>query len=89
MLRSLALILLAFATATTAQTPPETPLPPSLRDWRTWVLKDLDYHACPFLAGHAPNAQSDFICAWPGRLTLAAGADGVTFSMHWRVEANA
>ena len=88
MLRSLALMLLAIAETVCAQTPPETSLPPTLKDWRGWVLKDLDYRVCPFLAGHAPNAQGDFICAWPGRLTLAAGADGATFSMHWRVEAN-
>jgi hypothetical protein len=88
MSRSLALILFAATTTVWAQTPPETSLPPVLKDWRAWVLKDLDYRACPFLAGHAPDAQKDFICAWPGRLTLAAGADGATFSVHWRVEAN-
>ena len=88
MLKSLALMLLAIAGTVGAQTPPESSLPPSLKDWRGWVLKDLDYRACPFLAGHAPDAQSDFICAWPGRLTLAAGADGATFSVHWRVEAS-
>src|SRR5258706_3616101 len=87
MLRSLGLTLLAIASSVFAQTPPETPLPPTLKAWRTWVLKDLDYRACPFLAGHAPNGAADFVCAWPGRLTLASGADGATFSVHWRVEA--
>src|SRR5437016_4226547 len=88
MLRSLALTLLAIASSVFAQTPPETTLPSQLKDWRAWALKDLDYRACPFLAGHAPNAPADFICAWPGRLTINAGADGATFSGHWRVEAN-
>jgi hypothetical protein len=88
MLRSLALILVMLASTTFAQAPaPEVAVPPALKDWRPWVLKDLDYRACPFLAGHSPNGAADFVCAWPGRLTLASGADGATFSVHWRVEA--
>ena len=86
MLRSLALILFAFAASAAAQGQPESALPAALKDWRSWVLTDLDYRACPFLAGHAPNARDDFICAWPGRLTITAGADGAAFSGHWRVE---
>jgi hypothetical protein len=87
MLRWLALTLLAAITSVSAQTPPDA-MPPVLKDWRAWVLKDLDYRACPFLAGHAANASADFLCAWPGRLTLASDAEGATFSVHWRVEAN-
>jgi hypothetical protein len=25
-------------------------IPPTLREWRGWVLKDLEFRACPFLA---------------------------------------
>ena len=67
--------------------PAETSIPPALRDWRPWVTKDLDYRACPFLANSAPAAPGDFVCAWPGRLTLSSNADGAAFSVHWRVEA--
>jgi hypothetical protein len=89
MLRSFALMSLLLITSAPAQTPaPDAVVPPPLKDWRAWALKDLDYRACPFLAGHSPTSQADFVCAWPGRLTLSSGADGATFSVHWRVEAN-
>jgi hypothetical protein len=73
------------AHAETAST--DAAIPPALRDWRPWVTKDLDYRACPFLANSVPGAPGDFICAWPGRLTLSSNADGATFAIHWRVEA--
>lgn len=62
-------------------------VPSILRDWRAWALKDLDYRACPFFANGAPAGPGDFVCAWPGRLTLSSNADGATFAIHWRVEA--
>jgi hypothetical protein len=91
MLKSLAFCLglyLCWAGFAAAQTPTrdDSPIPPALKDWRPWVLKDLDYRSCPFLANSAPNEPADFICAWPGRLALTSVADGATFSIHWRVE---
>ncbi|HSE13305.1 MAG TPA: hypothetical protein VLB69_11780, partial [Rudaea sp.] len=62
-------------------------VPPVLREWRPWVSKDLDYRACPFLANAAPGDPANFVCAWPGRLTVSSSADGATFAVHWRVEA--
>ncbi len=92
MLRQLLAMLCAAFLSTSiqawAQVPvAESPLPSALKDWRAWVLRDLDYRSCPFLANGAPDKPADFICAWPGRLTLNSARDGATFSIHWRVEA--
>lgn len=92
MLRPLLIALCAVAFSTGIRAQPavaESPLPQALKDWRPWVLKDLEFRSCPFLANSEPNAPADFICAWPGRLALASAADGATFSLHWRVEAPA
>lgn len=79
--------LLAFSTSIQAQAPADAALPAALKDWRAWVMHDLDYRACPFLATRAPNAQNDFVCAWPGTLHLDANTGGAAFSVIWRVEA--
>jgi hypothetical protein len=62
-------------------------IPSILRDWAGWVLKDLDFRACPFLATQMQNDANGHVCAWPGRLNLDADAKGATFSAHWRVDA--
>ncbi|MGE5167239.1 MAG: hypothetical protein ACM3KT_01295 [Deltaproteobacteria bacterium] len=79
--------LLALSTSIQAQVPADAGLPSTLKDWRAWVMHDLDYRACPFVATRAPNAAGDFVCAWPGTLRLDAAADGAVFSIAWRVEA--
>lgn len=61
-------------------------VPPPLRDWQGWVLHDVPQHACPFLATEQPGAGNRS-CAWPGRLQLAAGADGGHFSLDAHVDA--
>ena len=64
---------LGFCAAAAAQPPAaDASLPPALKDWRAWVLKDLDYRACPFIATGMPNSPDAFLCAWPGRLSLNA-----------------
>lgn len=78
--------LLALSTSIQAQAP-DAEIPSTLRDWRAWVMHDLDYRACPFLATRVPNAASDFVCTWPGTLHVDANADGAVFSVAWRVEA--
>ena len=77
----------AFSTSTLAQAPADAQLPPALRDWRAWTLKDLEYRACPFLGSSAATAPNEFICAWPARLNLSSNAHGATFAIRWRVEA--
>lgn len=74
-------------TAMAGPAPAEAAVPASLRDWRGWVLHDLEYRACPFLATQAPNGRDAFVCAWPGSLKLDADAGGATFSVRWRVDA--
>ena len=75
------------ATASAQTTTSDASLPAALKDWRAWVLKDLDYRACPFIATQAPNSREAFVCAWPGRLSLNAGDTGLDFSVRWRIEA--
>ena len=88
MLRSLASCVTVFLFAAMVQAQPATDtVPPTLREWRPWVLKDLEYRACPFLATSASTGPIDFICAWPGRLTLTTTSEGTDFAIHWRVEA--
>ena len=83
----IALLLLLSASFALAEGGDDPAIPAALRDWRGWVLHDLDYRACPFLATQAPGARSAHVCAWPGRLQLDAQADGAGFSQRWRVEA--
>ena len=91
MLRSplLCLVLLIFGNSALAAPAPsdDSAIPPILRDWRGWVLKDFDFRACPFLSTPMQNDANGHICAWPGRLSLNADASGATFSLHWRVDA--
>ena len=88
MLRSILFCLGVFSTALAAQpVANDTSIPPALKEWRPWVMKDMEYLACPFLASNAPGATVNYVCAWPGRLTLSSSAEGATFSVHWRVEA--
>ncbi|UXI69397.1 hypothetical protein [Tahibacter amnicola] len=93
-MRRLALLLSAvlLSVSVQAQAPPrELPpesIPPVLRDWRGWVMKGWEHYACPMITipGEAMSATH---CAWPGKLTLDARADGVDFAQQWRVEAPA
>jgi hypothetical protein len=79
---------LLFALASSAQSPPPVdPLPSVLRDWRGWVLKDLDWRACPLIATGGAQDEEDYLCAWPGRIAIDAGATGATIAQTWRVEA--
>ena len=82
-----ALCALAMCAAAGAENLSEAQIPPSLRDWRPWVLNDLGYRACPWLANQAPESAEHFICAWPGKLALNTNAQGATFTVRWRVEA--
>ena len=73
--------------AAVGQSLPDSGIPAMLKDWRGWVLKDQEFRTCPFLGNEAPQTPGYFVCAWPSRLTINAGADGATFSIRWQVDA--
>lgn len=86
-LRLLALLMLCNLAVAATPPPDDTAIPSVLRDWRAWVLKDLDFRSCPFLATQMSDDANGRICAWPGRLDLDAAAGGAAFALHWRVDA--
>lgn len=61
-------------------------VPSALRDWQGWVLHDVPWHGCPFLANSQPDAGT-YQCVWPGRLNVQAGKDGGHFSLDVQVDA--
>ncbi|MCL2825033.1 MAG: hypothetical protein FWD57_13675, partial [Polyangiaceae bacterium] len=60
-----------------------TPVP--LKAWNDWVLDQHGYMKCPLLSGADGTKQADFLCAWPGELTLRVGDNGVEFAIRWQV----
>ncbi|MEO8670602.1 MAG: hypothetical protein ABI411_04745 [Tahibacter sp.] len=70
-----------------AAQPAPVSVPPLLDAWRGWVLKDLEYRACPFIATSDLTEEDNFFCAWPGRLQIDASARGAELAQSWRVEA--
>lgn len=60
--------------------------PANLEAWRAWVLKDMEYRSCPLIAGRNGVSREEFICAWPGVLSITADADGANINQRWRVE---
>jgi hypothetical protein len=62
-------------------------VPAPLEAWRGWVMHEQEYRACPLISGHAGAEADDFMCAWPGVLTLAADDKGASIVQRWRVDA--
>jgi len=61
-------------------------IPPQLRDWRAWALKDQEFRACALIAGRAGQSADDYLCAWPGTLAIAADAGGAQLGQRWQLE---
>lgn len=80
----IALILCALATAVTAQEPY---VPAELEPWRQWVLHDKEYRQCPFVFNRAATGPNEYVCAWPGALTVSVDAQGGSFTQSWTVYA--
>jgi hypothetical protein len=74
---------LSFAVAAHAAADVPTPLEP----WRSWVMHGQEFRACPLIAGRAGAEFSDFLCAWPGVLSLSANDTGASISQRWQVDA--
>ena len=88
MSRSRQLILalsLLLATSVSAQQSPY--VPEELRPWQSWVLQDFAYRECPFFFDRTLAAEQDFLCTWPGRLTLDVSGAGASFGQRWTVTA--
>ena len=84
LLPRLLLILLLLPIAIQAQ---DIYVPDELKDWQEWVLKDREFHACPFFFDRAPRQGADFVCAWPGQLDLVVDGDSGRFTQLWTVYA--
>ncbi len=63
-------------------------VPEELRDWQAWVLQDKEYRECPFLFDRQLSSREEFICAWPGNLTLSVDAESGDFTQQWTVYAD-
>jgi hypothetical protein len=62
-------------------------VPDELQDWQSWVLQDKEYRNCPFYFNRGATERSEFICAWPGTLSVAVDEDSGQFSQQWTVYA--
>ena len=75
------LVAVALVSSLASATPPKLEsLPPSLREWASWVMHDEKDALCPFLQGSETRA-----CAWPGRLALTLDDKGGRFSQSFKV----
>ncbi|HSN51814.1 MAG TPA: hypothetical protein VLS87_04740, partial [Woeseiaceae bacterium] len=82
------LMLICLLLPLTAQSA-DVHVPGELQGWEEWVLHEREYRDCPFYFNGGAAAQGDFVCAWPGLLDVAIGADGGRFSQQWSVYAQA
>ncbi|MDR0247156.1 MAG: hypothetical protein LBI16_02005, partial [Burkholderiales bacterium] len=64
-----------------------TGAPPTLQVWSDWVRYQQEFRQCPLIVGAAGVSAEDFLCAWPGVLTLEVNDKGATFTQHWQVAA--
>ena len=78
----LAMLLVPLHTTLAADDPY---VPPDLESWVPWVLEGKDYRQCPFFGGRQPTGDTDFLCAWPGRLELDVSRTGMTFRQRWSI----
>ena len=63
----------------------EVHVPQDLEDWRGWVLHGQAHRHCPFLHDAAAIKREQFICAWPGALSIRADAEGGAFELRWTI----
>ena len=64
-------------------------VPDELEGWQQWVLEGREYLNCPFHFDRGATEQDDFLCAWPGRLSLDVTAGGAQFAQQWTVAGDA
>lgn len=78
----ISLLLLALGLPAVAQ---DVYVPPELEPWRSWVLHDREYRACPLIFSRGATERNDYICGWPGLLAVHVTATGARFSQPWTV----
>ncbi|MDR0250494.1 MAG: hypothetical protein LBI35_04170 [Burkholderiales bacterium] len=64
-----------------------TGAPPTLQLWSDWVRYQQEFRQCPLIVGATGVSAKDFLCAWPGVLTLEVNDKGTAFTQHWQVAA--
>ena len=84
--KTLRILLLMLLPATVVAQ--EVHVPDELGDWRQWVLQDRDYRECAFYFDGGAAAPGDFVCAWPGELSISVTANGGRFEQSWAVFAD-
>jgi len=67
--------------------PADVHVPAELEDWREWVLQDKEYRNCPFYFNRNAAERNEFICAWPGTLTVTVDQASGRFSQQWTIYA--
>lgn len=65
----------------------EVAVPPALEPWRDWVLDEQVHRRCPLLSGGRGSAATDFLCAWPGPLSLQVDGRRARFVQRWTLDA--
>ena len=73
-------LLLPFSTALA-----QVYVPDELEPWQDWVLDGHEYRDCPFYFDRAAEQRGDFLCVWPGELSLEVGERGGRFSQRLSV----
>lgn len=64
---------------------PQSFIPKDLDGWQAWVLQDLPFLRCPFLANTDGTQRDNRVCALPGRLTLELTQSGGHFTQSWLI----
>ncbi|HEY7639367.1 MAG TPA: hypothetical protein VH814_06550 [Steroidobacteraceae bacterium] len=77
-------IVLCYPIAASAQ---QTPVPPELKPWESWVMYGEEFRRCPLRDGAEGADASAFICTWPGRMHVAVSSGGGEFRQGWRLYA--
>ncbi|MFK8051326.1 MAG: hypothetical protein AB8F65_00010 [Woeseiaceae bacterium] len=79
------LIVASWLMAASQPSPAQTDVyvPDELEPWREWVLDGQDHRVCPFLFNSDASDSSDYVCRWPGELTLEVNATGAGFRQSW------
>jgi len=84
MRRWLFAVLVPFALAAGVAFAQQTPA--GLEPWRAWVLKGEEFRACALISGRGATGRDDYVCTWPGTLSITADAGGATIAQRWRVD---